>query len=302
MAFNDLTTRTDVPVPDEVSNAVIKAVPEKSIFMERAQKVRMASGTGTQPVMTGLPEAHWVSGDSGLKQTTMAKWNNTTITAEELAVLVPIPDALINDSKIPLWAEIQPKLVEAIAVKLDSACMYGVEKPVSWPTALMPAAIAASNVVAPSGDLMVDIGTLGKAISNDGFAMDGFVAPDGYAWSLRTARDGNGRPIYEGDGKSVYSVRLDQSRTFPTAAAHLLAVDWTSVVMGMRQDMTWNLFNQMVVNDEDGRVIYNAAQQDGHVLRVVIRVGYNVAIPVIRGALGAQVAPANRYPAAVLSL
>ena len=300
LILNEQITRANVPIPEQQVSEIIKSTPEKSVVLNRARKARLSTKVGKQPVLSALPEAYWVNGDTGLKQTTSAKWENVTITAEEMAVLVPIPNALVDDSSIPLWTEVKPLLVEALSVKTDNAVLYGYDKPASWPAAILPGAVAAGNVVAPSADLMVDIGKLGGAIAGDGFAMNGFVAPAGYEWALRIARDGNGRPIYDGDGKTIYGVSLDGSRIFPGNVASLLAVDWESVVVGIRQDITFDMFDQMVISDADGKVIFNAAQQDSKVMRVVFRLGYQTAIPVIRGAGGIQRGPNGRYPAAVL--
>lgn len=300
LILNESISRANVPIPDAQVSEIIKAVPEKSVVLDRARKARLSTKVTKQPVLSALPEAYWVNGDTGLKQTTQAKWENLTITAEELAVLVPIPNALVDDSQIPLWTEVRPLLVSALGVKADNAILYGYDKPASFPSAILPGAVAAGNVVTPSADLMVDIGKLGGAIAGDGFAMNGFVAPAGYAWALRTARDGYGRPIYDGDGKTVYGVNLDESRIFPAAVVNLLAVDWESHVVGIRQDMTFDMFDQMVISDSDGKVVFNAAQQDSKVMRVVFRLGFQTAIPVIRGAGGEQRPAAGRYPAAVL--
>ena len=50
----------------------------------------------------------------------------------------------------------------------------------------------------------------------------------------------------------------------------------------------------MVISDSDGKVIFNAAQQDAKVMRLVFRVGFQVAQPATR--TGSSTA----YPAAVL--
>ena len=163
LVLNEQIVRANVPIPDAQVSEIIKAVPERSVALARARKARLSTKVTKQPVLSALPEAYWVNGDTGLKQTTSAKWENLTITAEELAVLVPIPNALVDDSAIPLWSEVRPLLVEALGVKTDNAILYGYDKPASWPAAILPGAVAAGNVVTPSADLMVDIGKLGES-------------------------------------------------------------------------------------------------------------------------------------------
>ena len=50
------------------------------------------------PVVSALPTAYFVSGATGLKQTTEVNWADVTLTAEELAVIVPVPQSAFDDS------------------------------------------------------------------------------------------------------------------------------------------------------------------------------------------------------------
>ena len=131
LILNEQITRANVPIPEQQVSEIIKSTPEKSVVLNRARKARLSTKVAKQPVLSALPEAYWVNGDTGLKQTTSAKWENVTITAEEMAVLVPIPNALVDDSSIPLWTEVKPLLVEALSVKTDNAVLYGYDKPAS---------------------------------------------------------------------------------------------------------------------------------------------------------------------------
>jgi Phage capsid family len=88
---------------------------------------------------------YWVSGDTGLKQTSEAAWAGVTLTAEEIACIVPILEAVIDDASFDVWAELRPALAEAIAQTLDAAAIGGINKPTSWPAAVVPAAIAAGT-------------------------------------------------------------------------------------------------------------------------------------------------------------
>lgn len=139
---------SDALLPDQVINDILQQAPGTSTVLSRARRVPMSAAKTKQPVLASLPEAYWVQGDTGMKQTTDAAWKGVTMTAEELAVIVPIPDALVADSGIPLWQEIQPLLVEAIGKKVDEAALFGTDRPASWPEAVVPSAIAAGNVVA----------------------------------------------------------------------------------------------------------------------------------------------------------
>lgn len=297
---------TDAMVPDQVIHEILKTAPEASTVLSRARRVPMSQAKTKQPVLASLPDAYWVDGDTGLKQTTKATWENVTMTAEELAVIVPIPDALVADSGVPLWQEIQPLLVEAIGRKIDQAALFGIDKPTSWPEAVVPAAIAAGNVVKKGthADVAADIAALAGMVAEDGFAVNGFASKPGFQWDLVGLRTGQGSPLYSpalapGQPSGLYGYPLNEVTTgaWKGEVAEVLAADWTKMVVGVRQDITFDHFREGVITDGDGKVVLNLMQQDTQALRVVMRVGFQVANPMTR----LNKDGATRYPAGVLT-
>src|SRR5690606_2449052 len=153
------------------------------------------------------PMAYWVSGDSGMKQTTSVDWKNVHLVAEELAVIVPIPEAYLDDAQVPIWDEVRPRIVEALGAKIDAAGLFGTDKPSSWPTDIYTSAVAAGNtVVTGTGDdFGQDVALLGEKIAQDGFSVNGFAGRPGLKWKLGGLRSEDGIPIHQphrqdGDG------------------------------------------------------------------------------------------------------
>jgi HK97 family phage major capsid protein len=83
------------------------------------------------PVLSALPVAYWVTGDTGLKQTSELNWANKYLDVRELAVIVPIPINVMSDADFDIWGEARPRLVEAFGAKLDAATLMNVDNP--WP-------------------------------------------------------------------------------------------------------------------------------------------------------------------------
>lgn len=307
--YADIIGRSEVSealLPDQEINQILETAPEQSVMLNRARTVRLSAKRAKQPVLSTLPDAYWVDGDTGLKQTTEAAWTNQFITAEELAVIVPIPNAVVDDANVPLWDAVRPLLAEAIGRKIDQAAIFGTDKPASWPTALVPAAIAAGNTVAAGTgeDFGVDVAALAGKVSEDGFAVNGFASRPGLTWRLRGLRDTTGQPIFggpitEGGASNLYGYSLDEVRngSWDPAAAELIAADWDKFVIGVRQDITYDLFSEGVISDANGKVILNLMQQDSKAMRVVFRVGFQVANPLTR--LNGNAA--SRYPAGVIT-
>ena len=291
--FNQSIVRNDLGtalVPDDVSQEIIQAMPRSSVMLTRAKRVPMSAAKKTQPVLSTLPDAYWVT-EGGLKSTSKAAWENLVITAEELAVIVPVPDSIVDDAKINLWDTVKPLIAEALGKKIDQAAIFGVDKPTTWPTDLLSAAKTAGTTVAQGtgADLAQDVATLGAAIAKKGFAVNGFASQPGLNWQLVGLRDTNGQPIYTpslaaGSPSTLYGYPLNEvsNGAWDATKAVLLAADWTKFVVGVRQDITYQIFDQGVISDSTGKVIYNLMQQDAKALRVVMRVGFQVANPTTR--------------------
>ena len=68
-------------------------------------------------------------------------------------------------------------------------------------------------------------------------------------------------------------------------------------MIGIRRDMTFEVFTQGVITDNTGAIVANLMQQDISVLRVTMRLGATVANPINRRISNKQIA--NYYPFAV---
>lgn len=291
-------------IPTEYATQIIQDAPKSSVSLTRMRQIRMSTRTRTQPVLDSKPIAYWVGGDTGLKQTTKMKWSGLSITAEELAAIVPIPEAVIADSGIPIWPEVMPRLTSALGYKLDQATLFGVDKPSSFPDGIIPQAITAGNTLTQGKDLAKDVASMGQKLAEQGFAMNGFASKPGLNWELIGLRNANGSPIYvpslaSGAPSTLYGFGLNEvdNGAWDATKAVLLGADWSNFVVGIRQDITYKLLDQSVISDDNGKVILNLAQQDCVAMRVVFRVGFQIANPIN----DVQPDKSKRFPAYVIT-
>lgn len=307
--YNSLTDRTDAAalIPEEVSREIIKNMPQQSASLTLMRKTTMSSKTTRMPVQTALAQAYWVGGDTGMKQTTKEAWANKYLVAEELAAIVPIPDAVLDDADYPLWDEIRPDLEEAAGALIDAATLFGTGKPASWTApAIVPGAAAAGNSVvrgAVAGqDVVGDLNDMFSLPEADGFTINGVAADATFRGSLRGIRTNDGAFLLSGGENgapaTIYGERLAyiNNGAFDTAQADAIAGDWSKAIVAVRQDFTFKVFTEGVISDDDGKVILNLMQQDSSALRMVMRVAYQVANPISRRAS----VEANRFPFGVL--
>lgn len=307
----DITTRLDAGslIPVDQVPGIIKETTEGSSFLQMARKLpNMPTNVQTQPVLSSLPTAYFVNGDTGQKKTTKMEWGSVTITAEEIAVIVAIPDAVVADAKYDLWGEYGPAIGEAFGVAIDGAAYYSTNKPASWPVGIVPASVAAGNAVTHGtgvdlyDDLLAPGGVI-ALIEEDGYVPSGHVGAIQFRAQLRGLRDNEGRPIFNSTpGLPVSPYTIDgTSIVFPRNGAVdpeqslLIAGDWSKAVYAIRQDITVTKSNSAVIQDpSDGSIALNLFQQDATAYRFVMRLGWALPRPVSR------VGGANRFPFAVL--
>lgn len=305
--FTDTITRTgaEALIPVEHSNQIIQGIVEESSVLKLAKRLpNMSSKTLKMPVLNSLPYAYFVDGDTGLKQTTKVDWANKVITAEEIAVIVPVADSILADSEYDIWAQIRPLVAQAFGQVIDKAILFGNNKPDSWNDGIVTEAKAKGNFVQYSDDGYADIMSKGGLISlveNGGFMVNGYLAAmNTRAW-LRGITDNNGQPLFRNGmtGGTTYTldgqpIVFPRNGVMPNKMIDMIAGDWNQLVYAIRQDMTVTKSNQAVITDADGKVIYNLYQQDMTALRFVMRMGWQLPNPV--SALGGE----NAYPFAVL--
>jgi HK97 family phage major capsid protein len=258
------------------------------------------------PVLAALPTAYFVNGDTGLKQTTEAAWSNKYLFAEEIAAIIPIPEAVLDDASYDIWGEIRPLLEEAIGRTLDAAIFFGTNKPSSWPSDIATAAIAAGNAfnrgtsAAGAGGIAEDINQLMGLVEADGYGINGFTTRTTYKARLRSARDTTGQKLLDVGSSSIEGEPLVYAMPglWPSGAgsAEMFAGDFTQGILAVRQDITYKILDQAVIQDNVGVIQYNLAQQDMVALRVVARFAWQVPNPINYE----QQTEASRYPFAVL--
>jgi HK97 family phage major capsid protein len=280
----------DPLVPTPVAAEIISEMPKASAVMSLARRVTMSSKTSRQPVLSVLPSAYFVTGDTGLKQTTKADWENVTLVAEELAVIVPIPEAYLDDAQVPVWDSVRPSIVEAFGAKIDAATIFGLDKPATWGTDVVTSASNAGNIVAEGtgDDLAADIAMLAQVIAEDGFTVNGFAATPGFSWRLIGMRTADGVPIYAppagGQPSGLFGRPFPEveNGSWDPEMATVIAGDWRKAILGVRQDITFKIFTEGVISDDEGTIIVNLMQQDSVALRAVMRVGWALANPATR--------------------
>lgn len=290
----DSIERSDLSglIPEPVTREIIQGVTEGSAVLQMARRLpNMSSKTQTLNVLDALPTAYFVNGDTGTKQTTKQAWDKKKIYAEEIAVIVPIPEAVLADADYDIWGEVKPRIVEAFGRVIDSAILYGTNAPDSWRDDLLTTATASGNVIEQTADVFADImgeGGVIAAVEEDGFLANGAMAAVGMRAKLRGLRDENGQPIFKTDmqGKTQYALdgipmTFPMNGAFDPTESLMIVGDFNQLVYAIRQDIEFKIFTEGVVQDpSDGSIVYNLMQNDMVALRATMRIGWEIPNPI----------------------
>ena len=249
-------------IQEQLIDTIQQDTPKQSVFMQLARKLpNMTSKQTRVPVLDMLPMAYWVNGDNGFKQTSEQAWDNVFLTAEELAVIVPVPEAVIDDASFDIMGEIQPRVVEAIGQRVDSAIIFGVNRPAGWPADIITRARQAGNNVAPGSgtdyyNLIMGENGLIDRVEKSGRMVTGAVSAMGMRAKLRSIRTDSGQPIFKSDMQGSTQYALDgapmyfpQNGSFDTSVAQLVVGDWSQAVYAIRQDITVKILDQGVIQN-----------------------------------------------------
>lgn len=280
-------------ISTQEANEIIQGVVTQSAVFSRARKLpNMTSRQYKMPVLDMMPVAYFVNGDTGQKKTTKQAWDKKFITAEEIAVIVPIPESVHDDSDYDIWGEVKPRVIEAFGKVIDGAILFGVDKPSTWRDDVVSTAAKAGSVVTlAAGDslydrIMGEDGVIAK-VENSGYFVNGHMADISMRAKLRGLKDANGNPIFKSDMQSGTNYFLDGSGmnfpnngAFDKSKALMISGDFSQLVYAIRQDITFKLFTEGVVQNPDGSIAYNLMQNDMVALRAVMRLGWEIPNPI----------------------
>jgi HK97 family phage major capsid protein len=315
--FDSLTSRDDATalIPEEVSNIMLGKATDQSAVLSMFRRIPVSAKQVRFPVLSALPMAYFVSGDTGLKQTTEVGWSNKYMVVEEIATILPVPDNVLDDVDRDIWTEAMPLLTEAFARVLDGAVFFGTNAPSSFPTNIVSAAASAGNTVnagaktAAQGGFLGDIDAMYATLEADDFELDGFLSSVAAKPLLRSARDTTGQKTdagrVSGDLRSIdgYPVQFPMKGQWPAAGGAgvdgvaMIGGAWRdNFVVGVRKDVTLKVLDQAVITDNSGAIIFNLPQQDMTAIRLTFRAGWQVK----NGINYQQPVEASRYPAAYI--
>lgn len=299
-------TNVEALIDTQVANEIFEGVVRESKALSMFRRLpNMTSDKTKLRVLDSLPIAYFVdeSTNNGRKNLTKMAWDKKYINAAELAVIVPIKENVLNDTSIDIWSEVKPRIVEAFGKKIDNAIFNGTDKPADWRAGLIPSIVTAGAEVTEGDNLYSDINDVMTKVEESGYNVTGLLGGVGLKGKFRMLTDTTGQPIKGTEIDSLPKAFLDNGAWDKTKSI-LIAGDFSQAVYAIRQDVTYKVLTEAVIQDpSNGDILYNLAQDDMVALRVVMRLGWEIPNPVnALNETSTRFPFANLKPKAVASL
>jgi HK97 family phage major capsid protein len=298
MPTTSYVSRTDALalIVEQRSPNIIAQATEQSVALATFRKVPVSTKTLKMEMVNSFPTAKWLlpgvapdnDADIVAKPVTKMSWGSQDLHVEEAAVIVVVPENVIDDAEIDMWAEIEARCAEAIAQLIDMALFFGVAPaggsiPATFPVGgIFGRAVAAGNVVTPGGvDVADDINETLAMVEEDGYDANRIYSGTGVRSVLRGLRDQNGNLLYGTSLQNgtpvntVWGVPISYvtNGAWDKTKSQLIAGDPQMAVIGMRQALTAKRLDQATIGD------INLAERDALALRMKIRLGFTILAP-----------------------
>uniref|UniRef100_A0AAU8GNU8 Major capsid protein n=1 Tax=Mycobacterium phage Pharb TaxID=3136626 RepID=A0AAU8GNU8_9VIRU len=270
-------------IEEAYADTLLAAAKEGSTVLSAFPTVSMGTKTTHLPVLATLPEAGWVTESAtdaaGVKPQSKVTWADRTLVAEEIAVIIPVHENIIDDATVAVLTEIAELGGQAIGKKLDQAVLFGTQKPASWVSpALLPAAVAAGQAVAVvdgianESDIVGATNQVAEAIAVAGWAPDTLISSLALRYKVANLRDANGNPVFRDESFAGFRTFFNKNGAWDSDAAVELIADSSRVRIGVRQDIQVKFLDQATLGTGDNQI--NLAERDMVALRLKARYAY----------------------------
>lgn len=263
-------------IPSSIANDIVAEVAQGSAVMGLSKIVPMTTPTKTIPVLASGVGAYWV-GEGEKIQTSAAEWIYPTITAQKLAVIIPVSSEALSDSTIDVFAAYRTEIAKAFATALDKAALFGTDSPFGVGKSIYEKALAAGNeftIGSVTGQAIGgDVADLMALIEADGHDVNAFATTKRFKSVMRKMKDDAGNAVFADKSKEapaeLYGLPLAfVNAGFDVSKSSMIAGNFDYSLVGMMQDIEYKVATEGTVGTT------NLFEQDMVALRATMRVGF----------------------------
>ena len=263
-------------LPKTLSQTIWQESESLSVVQSLSPRMELPGGGVDIPIITGDPEAEWVS-ETEEKKVSRPTFGNKNLKGYTLAVIVPFSNQFRRDLPA-LYSAIEQKLPQALAKKFDRTALGFETSPGPGFDTLANA--PTQELTGSYDDYLAALGTVGGA-SDDA---------DITAWALSKSAeidalgiaDNSGRPLLiqdiqrEGAIGSILARPVFKSNYAADATTNVVGIagDWNSTAWGFVEGISISISDQATLND--GGTPLNLWQRNMFAVRAEVEVGFAV--------------------------
>ena len=263
-------------LPKTLSQTIWQESEHLSVVQSLSPRMELPGGGVDIPIITGDPEAEWVS-ETDEKPVSRPSFANKNLKGYTLAVIVPFSNQFRRDLPA-LYSAIEQKLPQALAKKFDRTALGFVSSPGTGFDTLADAPEV--ELTGAYGDYLNALGVVGGA-SDDA---------DITAWALSKSAeidalgiaDNSGRPLLvqdiqnQGAIGSILARPVFKSNYAADATTNVVGIagDWNSTAWGFVEGISISISDQATLND--GGTPLNLWQRNMFAVRAEVEVGFAV--------------------------
>ena len=272
MAIDINRLSTGVDLSPVTSREIWANAQEASAVMSLATKITLPGNGLSVPMITGDAQAQWVD-ETDEKPVSRPTFDNKTMTAHKLAVIVPMSNEFKRDASA-LYNEIVRRLPAALGERLDATVLAGATGPSGIDT------LHDAQSVDLTADVYAGLVEADAAVGASSGVINGWaMAPQGRSLLLG-AVDGNNRPLFlndasQGNVATLLGAPVRQSRKVFVDGEERqvgLAGDWTQAYYGTVEGIRVDASEHATLTD--GGDTINLWQRNMFAVRAEVEVGF----------------------------
>jgi hypothetical protein len=243
-------------IPRTMSREILSVAGQQSAVLSLGRRLVMPTGLMSIPIVSFMPVAGWVNPRyGGRKPATKVEWTAQAVQAEECACVLALPNSYIDDAAFPAGG------IAGLA-----------------------------GAAATGADAITAIDAAAVAVETSGGVPNGIAASTKIGGALRAAyRTANALPD-QAPASQIYGWPVTVVREWDSTKGDALVGDWNYLLVGVREDITFDMSSEAILQDNTGAIIANSFQDDLTALRCYIRLGVAIGQPLDPGT-DAPVAP-----------
>lgn len=284
-------------IDTEISPKIVEGVVEKSQAFNLLTRLNDMNANQLKiKVVDGLPIAYFQASATAQKKESKMVWGEKYLTAEEIAVIVVLAEADLADANYDVEGALRRNVEGALANKIDGAVFFGTDKPASFPDGILTQALAHGSVIGrdTTKSMYSQISDAMGYVENEGFENTGILGGPSLKKVFRDMTDTTGQLIV-GDEISALPRAIVKNGAWDNSKAIAVVGDFAQGVYSIRQDLEVKVLTEGVIQDSEGNIIHNLAQEDKVGFRFTFR--FSWALPVPANRLGGKLPFAVLAPA-----